>query len=106
MGWGAPWETSRICSLSRRNPACVSYLVLLFPVKTEGAFSSQSREAQAIAGCPFLGELLPDVQGQKAVLCPALVYLRGQGNNGPLPNSACALSGHTAWLKPLIKGRH
>lgn len=44
-----------------------------FPISTEGAFSGQPDETQAVTGCPFLCELLPDVQGQKAVLSPQLL---------------------------------
>lgn len=85
------------------------------PVRTEGAFSGQARGARAVTRWPFLPELFPAVQGQKAVVSPQLLAEQcqccaavsgGQGNNGPLPNLACALSGQAEWLKPFIKDRH
>lgn len=44
-----------------------------FPVRTEGAFSDQPHGAWAVTGWPFLPELLPAVQGQKAAVSPQLL---------------------------------
>lgn len=44
-----------------------------FPMRTEGAFSGQPHGAWAVTGWPFLPELLPAVQGQKAAVSPQLL---------------------------------
>lgn len=68
MGWGASWEI--YLQSEEEKPSTCGLFCVAFPVRTEGAFSGQPEEAQAVTGCPFLCELLPAVQGQKAVLSP------------------------------------
>lgn len=117
IGWGLSWEPS-LCLQSEQqepSPAMCWLFCTAFPVKTWGAFSCRAHGAQAVTGWPFLPELFPAVQGQKAAVSPQPLAEQCQhcasvsgdrGNNGPLPNSACALCGQAAWLKPFIKDRH
>lgn len=70
---GLPGSHLPVCSLSSRSLAMCWLFCTAFLVGSEGAFSGQPHRAQAVTGWPFLPELLPAVQEQKAAVSPQLL---------------------------------
>lgn len=114
IGLGLSWQPS-LCLQSEQQEPSPTMRWLFCTAFPQGAFSGRAHGARALTGSPFLPELFPAVQGQKAAVSPQTLAEQcqrcatvsgDQGNNGPLPNSACALCGQAAWLKPFIKDKH